>query len=318
MSTLIEYSPSRFLQEMPLPWVGEVRAEVVHDLLTTQQALARCNKNAHKMADRPDTRWALAASHRLPTLTVNLDRRNDRWRSFLLMAERAGLAALRVRAVDGSDSKEMSEIPESDVALHWDSTLNAKFDFGCLANLHTPFTPPERACAASHLSVWRAISAMHSAALPGIAASASHAQPELGQSASGASKMAIAQSMFRLHHLAQDENGFPIDFYLVCEDDASVAASKQAEFRETLSRLLRKLPSSVDILYLGGALPKRAAEFSSSPMGSGSFLRVNYVWMLHAYVLRGRAADTLLSHLPIHSPVDNFVASLLYHKTLTV
>ena len=51
-------------------------------------------------------------------------------------------------------------IPESDVSLFWDSTLNSTYDDKCTVNQATPMTPSERACAASHLKVWRNISEM--------------------------------------------------------------------------------------------------------------------------------------------------------------
>ena len=50
-----------------------------------------------------------------------------------------------------------SDIPEADVQLTWDSTLHAKFDTRCNANTAVIATPSERACAASHLRVWRTI-----------------------------------------------------------------------------------------------------------------------------------------------------------------
>ena len=39
----------------------------------------------------------------------------------------------------------------------WDSTMNNMFDAKCAVNKCTPMTPSERACAASHLKVWRTI-----------------------------------------------------------------------------------------------------------------------------------------------------------------
>ena len=47
---------------------------------------------------------------------------------------------------------------ESDVSLYWNSTLNSTFDSKCTVNASTPMTASERACAASHLRVWRHIS----------------------------------------------------------------------------------------------------------------------------------------------------------------
>lgn len=51
------------------------------------------------------------------------------------------------------------------MSLHWDSTLNSTFDEKCTINKNTPFTPSERACAASHLKVWRYIAKLREAFL---------------------------------------------------------------------------------------------------------------------------------------------------------
>ena len=51
------------------------------------------------------------------------------------------------------------------MTLHWDSTLNSTFDEKCTINKNTPFTPSERACAASHLKVWRNIAKLREAFL---------------------------------------------------------------------------------------------------------------------------------------------------------
>ena len=56
-----------------------------------------------------------------------------------------------------STTQLIHSIPESDVALYWDSTLNNRFDSKCVLNKVTPMTQSERACAASHLKVWRTI-----------------------------------------------------------------------------------------------------------------------------------------------------------------
>jgi hypothetical protein len=43
------------------------------------------------------------------------------------------------------------------VSHTWDSTVNNMYDAKCAVNKCTPMTPSERACAASHLKVWRTI-----------------------------------------------------------------------------------------------------------------------------------------------------------------
>lgn len=280
---------------------------------------------------------------------INLDRRPDRWRHIALLSDRCGITAIRVRAVDGAaksalaagseygdDSQDAqrsqaAEIPAEDVSLTWDSSLNAKFDAGCLVNPHTPLTAAERACAASHLKVWRAIAALRTGD--------AGAQDHLGRTSGGQQGIDTAQQLYAMHGITrlgsdsarglskkgevekQTSEGDQTDagdYYIIFEDDANVSAAKQDDFRREVAYLMKRLPNSVDVLYLGGALPKRAAEFRSHLMHGGAFLKVNYIWMLHAYVLRGRAVDALLSNLPINSPVDNFLASLIYHKQLVV
>ncbi len=279
---------------------------------------------------------------------INLDRRTDRWRRVTLLSDRCGITAIRVRAVDGtakvdqcnghehcddsqgSQQSRVAEIPVTDVCLTWDSSLNAKFDAGCLVNPHTPLTAAERACAASHLKVWRTIAALRTGD--------TDAQDYLGRTSGGQSGIDIARQLYTMHAITRFGSDFPTgqsnkvksekpmsegdpreaDYYIIFEDDAHVSVAKQEDFRREVAYLMKRLPTSVDVLYLGGALPKRAAEFRSHVMHGGTFLKVNYIWMLHAYVLRGRAVDVLLSNLPINSPVDNFLASLIYQKQLVV
>jgi hypothetical protein len=109
------------------------------------------------------------------------------------MLEQAGVSAVRVKAFDGTTSAieyasryagsgsntaclvesdstvdsstllftdDYSHIPESDVELTWDTTLNAQFDKRYQSTTRVTSTPSERACAASHLRVWRAIAAV--------------------------------------------------------------------------------------------------------------------------------------------------------------
>jgi hypothetical protein len=52
------------------------------------------------------------------------------------------------------------KIPESDVSWYWDSTLNSKFDDKCVPDRKLKLSDSERACAASHLSIWRTIAQM--------------------------------------------------------------------------------------------------------------------------------------------------------------
>jgi GR25 family glycosyltransferase involved in LPS biosynthesis len=105
------------------------------------------------------------------------------------------------------------------------------------------------------------------------------------------------------------------DWYLIFEDDITVQpANSRKDFHSYLVDVLRKTPKDADILYLGCVIPRNAKtnKYSKNKM----FVRVNYAWQLHAYVLKGLAVDRILKSLPINGPVDTFIGSLLYNKTL--
>ena len=93
---------------------------------------------------------------KIPSLVINLDRRYDRWKMLLRTSEQHGIVPIRISAVDGLDMS--ISIPISDVSKIWDTTLNASFDNHCLEYIAQSMTDSERACAASHLMVWRLIS----------------------------------------------------------------------------------------------------------------------------------------------------------------
>ena len=244
-------------------------------------------------------------------------------------------------------------IPESDVQLTWDSTLNNKFDPRCPVNARTVATPSERACAASHLRVWRAIAAVRGTkvaksklrGLQSLLGTSSEtpsegalASPEViykdlltlksggqqsvlsGPGAGGASssdKKEITQTqMSVLEDSLHPQEG--LDYFIVFEDDVCFPQQSLVDLRATIQSIMRVLPASVDILYLCGVLPKACAEFKLRNIKGDPFFSINYAWTLQAYVLRSRAVEVLLSKLPIFAPVDNFVASLIYHGELRV
>jgi GR25 family glycosyltransferase involved in LPS biosynthesis len=116
--------------------------------------------------------WLNAIARRTPAFIINLDRRPDRMRTITKMCNNLGISGIRVSAVDGNRTKALSDIsrngsipdimdiPDTDVTRVWDSTLNNMYDSKCTINKFTPMTPSERACAASHLNVWRTIAAI--------------------------------------------------------------------------------------------------------------------------------------------------------------
>lgn len=77
-----------------------------------------------------------------------------------------GILPSRVAAIDArrgqlaplNVAEDVSEpIPTEVVTRTWNSSLNAKFDKKCRINTVTPMTPSERACAASHIILWKLI-----------------------------------------------------------------------------------------------------------------------------------------------------------------
>lgn len=308
-----------------------------------------------------------------------------RLRRLLITLEQAELSAVKVRAFDGTSGDatssltpaEMfqrnfaadtadsalpapratprledaySSIPESDVQLTWDSTLNNKFDPRCPVNTRTVATQSERACAASHLRVWRAIAAARGTraaksklrGVQSLAAESSDALAErffasaddiyksltsvsLGKSrpplVKSSAATPAAETAASLNQVALVEDSFcqeGTDYFIIFEDDVSFPQQSLVDLRATIRSIMRVLPASVDILYLCGVLPKACADFKLKNIKGDPFFSINYAWTLQAYVLRSRAVEVLLSKLPIFAPVDNFVASLVYHGELRV
>lgn len=322
-----------------------------------------------------------------------------RYRRLLIMLEQASLSVVRIRSFDGTSTNQSSSltpaemfqrsfgaqqdpstadsllpaaravpsiqdaydsIPESDVQLTWDSTLNNKFDPRCPVNTNTVATPSERACAASHLRVWRAIAAVRgikvaksklrgmqsmmtassdtpsesafaspevvykellSLRTGGVSSAVPTAVPSASNSNISSSSKVDKKDAAQNQMSALEESLYPqegLDYFIVFEDDVCFPQQSLVDLRATVHSIMRVLPASVDILYLCGVLPKACAEFRLRNIKGDPFYSINYAWTLQAYVLRSRAVEVLLSKLPIFAPVDNFVASLVYHGELRV
>ena len=268
-------------------------------------------------------------------------------------------------------------VPESDVSFFWDSTLNSTYDEKCTINKATPMTPTERACAASHLKVWRTIAEMRDT-LFNTASSSSFSSSSLSSSGEiiigevkgkGKEKegdeeenklrlIEISRGCFRLSRLGggwvplsssigrssvediKDKKGqrnrqaIPIsamktndninnvnngfdDWYLILEDDAEITNNAMLEgLQLTINKIIQqKLPNDFDICYLGHVLPNNCHK---TYFRGGEVIKVNYAWCLHSYILRGKAINTLLTNLPINSPVDNFIGQLLFDGIIQV
>lgn len=109
------------------------------------------------------------------------------------------------------------------------------------------------------------------------------------------------------------------DWYLILEDDCSINQRDTAsifglDFRMQLNDVVRRLPVDWGICYLGYVIPRNAKK----NMIGKHFMKPNYVWQLHAYIISSRSAKYLLSSLPVNKPVDNFLATLIHSGGLKV
>eukprot|EP01032_Pedospumella_encystans_P014150 gene14150-16274_t len=394
------------LCKLPSPWAGVSRADIQHELLESTRLLFSLEESTNHTR-LLGAEWMLRLSVCQPVFVINLDKRTDRYRRLLIMLDQASLCVVRIRAFDGTTTNQTSSltpaemfqrsfgaqqdpsadisslsaaravpciedgydsIPESDVQLTWDSTLNNKFDPRCPVNARTVATPSERACAASHLRVWRTIAAVRGTkvaksklrGLQSLLGTSSEtpsegalASPEViykdlltlksggqqsvpaGPSGGGTSSSSENKEVSQTQMSVLEESLHPqegIDYFIVFEDDVCFPQQSLVDLRATIQSIMRVLPASVDILYLCGVLPKACAdvdilylcgvlpkacaEFKLRNIKGDPFFSINYAWTLQAYVLRSRAVEVLLSKLPIFAPVDNFVASLIYHGEL--
>lgn len=176
------------IADIPLPWSGICNVRIQHDIFHAATSImevvqAATDQTGYTLSRSfthfPHGQWLMDLRAQLPAYVINLDRRVDRWRHSLFKHSKEGFSLIRVSAVDGAavvhravhhDSSSRGRIddddadatvnliPECDVSLTWDSTLNSQFDSNCPPNHCVVSTASERACAASHLRVWRMIS----------------------------------------------------------------------------------------------------------------------------------------------------------------
>lgn len=181
-------------------------------------------------------------------------------------------------------------------------------------------TPSERGCAMSHLLIWKAL---HILSNP-LNAPSTHL--------SGAFGRQIQQIADDLHCFYGSIVHLLRGFYLVCEDDMQVNITQivvqnklainnvVSHYHHTLLTellyVIKKAPADADLIYLGGVVPKGNKVIKN--IFRNVFVKVNYIWQLHGYLIHRDAIPKLLQHLPISMPVDNFVAALAYEGKLTV
>lgn len=91
---------------------------------------------------------------------------------------------------------------------------------------------------------------------------------------------------------------------LILEDDASATRGWVKKTFDAVSAVPRERPA--DLLYLGYS---QAAPWRRMLAESG-LAEAEYVWTTVAYIVWPRAAQLLLSKLPVNQPVDNWLAQL--------
>eukprot|EP01012_Entosiphon_sulcatum_P020311 TRINITY_DN25288_c0_g1_i2.p1 TRINITY_DN25288_c0_g1~~TRINITY_DN25288_c0_g1_i2.p1 ORF type:complete len:463 (+),score=60.68 TRINITY_DN25288_c0_g1_i2:107-1390(+) len=224
---------------------------------------------------------------------INLARRPDRLASITSQLAAAGLAHFEVvMAVDGSDPLQTARVRVSDVVFRWNTRINGQFDTGHY-NRHKPtdieLTPTERACAASHLQVWREV---------------------------------LRRPGMRTALVCEDDAVLVPNFaarlgMLIEQADKASATTQNNETREG---------EGWDVLYFGYWLPGQdrpdpqpylyERESKSLDPRAPDLFRPKYAWWLLCYVLTRTGAKKLVDRLPVHAPADDFVAELVLDGTL--
>eukprot|EP00903_Cladosiphon_okamuranus_P011168 g10541.t1 len=307
---------------------GEVAAETERSIIEWTQKL--------EPKDRLSTPLPLLLSvtgllSRPPAHVINLTRRPYRWKAVSDVARREGVLLHRHVAVDASSSGiEKGFISEKEVATTWATELNTMHDKDYQKETTLDMHPSERACAASHLGLWK--------------------RHKLGK---------LAPFMPEVHP----------DAVLILEDDAQLKPGFLERAKATILQATTMdrdpktkqvgLRKKWDILYLGHILPfpiitaiwkkslkaksgaepnvtepsrdpDRADGPNATPHQSATtppapaaatasaaealglqVAPVTFAWGLHAYLLTRDAAARLVDHLPVSAPADIFVGSFL-------
>ena len=76
------------------------------------------------------------------------------------------------------------------------------------------------------------------------------------------------------------------------------------------------IPVDWDLLYLGFIKPKSTQESKINKKLSPLFVKLEYAWQTHAYVIRQESLVKIMSILPIDMPIDNFLATMIYRKEI--
>jgi GR25 family glycosyltransferase involved in LPS biosynthesis len=205
-------------------------------------------------------------------------------------------------------------------------------------------TPSERACAAGHVMVWKLIYDLstehsfhgrppysHTEKIPPIILNTSRGSLPGSGSQTSREELQHLSKLYSsnqwCHHRHKGGVGGGNNhcgYYLIFEDDFEIKSWVSTEhhnntrhsggFMARVSEIQRQLPPDTDICYLGYVKPY---DVTWKQFGK-TFLEPTYLWQLHAYLLSPSGAKKLLSSLPVNSPVDNFIAKLIFEGTLKV
>lgn len=228
-----------------------------------------------------------------------------------------------------SDCSVNALIPDVVVTKIWDSTLNSTFDELCIPNKNNVLSASERACAMSHVMVWQSIAnfSSDSKGKPGDTSfsMSRRAINTFGETNFGGhisfyewmNQLGFVRNLSSPSFIVGPDTTNKQRYTLVLEDDAifrGIADSFRAMY---IRHIVDSLPSDCDLCYIG-----YAANWSSQDKVTFSdrsmFITPSYVWQLHGYLLSPGGAKKLLNHLPVDSPVDNFVARLSFEKKIKV
>ncbi len=289
------------------------RADIIHEIFT----IIMLFKSEERT--REELHWISLQQKKLPIFVINLSRRYDRFHQIMKLCKEEGMIVIRYEAIDGKElihSENKSQIPSTDVAVVWDSHLNCKFVTNTIRSKSILMTDTERACAASHLAVWRIIVDYRRNFLK----SPMDKSMSIPLSIKDRGIMTMLKdifkftSIFNLNYepvMITNALGKTDDWYFILEDDARLKTNRQRSKRFINQLVHNIIPIDFDVLFLG--------YFANSSMNINEFRkekikfrRINYVHGLHAYLIKGKSLEFILNqHLPITSPVDNYIGSLI-------
>mmetsp|Transcript_36701 Transcript_36701/g.89036 ORF Transcript_36701/g.89036 Transcript_36701/m.89036 type:complete len:277 (+) Transcript_36701:236-1066(+) len=213
---------------------------------------------------------------------INLKRRPDRWQAFtsqsssVVGADVVSKIVERVDAVDGILlTPDTTDVPPNECKMEWDASENAKYDPHIRPPMIKQCTMGEVGCTLSHVALWKELVAM------AVQEEAPPARPDASM--------------------------------LILEDDAIFHPT----FSSSFSKMWKLVPEDWDIFYLGfcNVGPVTPVVQHKYPQGEGqhdcltvSIVRPSYGFYTHAYALRTKAAQTLVSQLPVVGPIDTWLA----------